>query len=296
MSQQHTIKEQPDVLLPEIFYDSLSKQYESAILSSDYYRTLYKAQKCILRRCLGNGGGEKLGLDIGCGTGFYCRELHDLDYRTRGIDICQKMVQIATQNVKAWGLNPSITIVPGRAEQIDSHSEAFDVVIAFGSVLNCIKDIPTTIKEFLRVLKPGGLAIFDIESSVGDHDNRSVRGLVLQMVETLRKEQDPCTFVWPFYFSGKPRLVKMHFIDYRTLRRIALRGGAKDVKLYGVHFFTLFLRTTLDSATLRTPQLRGVTRFAYKVCAWLDRTLMNLPILGGLMARLSSNQIIVIKN
>jgi ubiquinone/menaquinone biosynthesis C-methylase UbiE len=281
---------------PEDFYNSLSDQYEMTILASDYYQTLYESQRCILKQYLTKQKKKRYALDIGCGTGFYCRELYNLNCETVGIDASQKMVQIAKHNIRKRKLNREIKILYGHAEQIDFPSNSFDVVTAFGSVLNCIKDICVVIKEFLRVLKPGGIAILDIENSIGlDYNNNSLLHLLSQMWKAMLHEQETKSFMWPFYLSKKPTWIKMQFFDYRLIRRIAIENGAREVRIYGVHFLTSLLPGTLNSATLKKPRINGFEKALYKVLELFDKVLMRLPLLNSLVNKLGSNQIIVIK-
>ncbi|MEM3522036.1 MAG: class I SAM-dependent methyltransferase [Candidatus Bathyarchaeia archaeon] len=281
---------------PEDFYNSFSDQYEKIILAADYYKTLYEMQRYVLKQYLIKQKKKMYALDVGCGTGLYCNELYRLNCKVVGIDASKKMVQIAKHNIKKRKLNHDIIILHGYAEKIDFPSNSFDVVIAFGSIINCVKDVHVAIKEFLRVLKPGGIAIFDIENSIGlDYNNNTFLNFLSQIWKAMLREQKPKSFMWPFYLSKNPKWIKMQFFDHRLIRRIAIENGAKEVKIYGVHFLTNWLPGTLNSATLKNPRISGFERLLYKAFKFLDKVLMNIPLLKNLVNKLGSNQIIVIR-
>lgn len=98
-------------------------------------------------------------LDVGCGIGhwgqliapFLSSEMH-----MTGIDPEKIWVEKATERAKQKGLGASATYQIGTAENIPFPDNSFDMVTC-QTVLVHVKDAAISLKEMLRVLKPGGL-------------------------------------------------------------------------------------------------------------------------------------------
>lgn len=94
-------------------------------------------------------------LDVGTGTGDLAKELNRRSISVVGVDFSEKMVSAAREKLSG---RKSAEFVVGSAEKLPFAADTFDgVVSAFvirnlhhGGVLN------TSLKEFYRVLKPGG--------------------------------------------------------------------------------------------------------------------------------------------
>jgi len=89
-------------------------------------------------------------LDFGCGTGNLTLHLQSLGYPTVGADVSGRMLE------RAKSVAPHLSWIhtfPGRPLPLER--EAFDAIVA-SSVLEYVEDLPGTLKELHRVLKPGG--------------------------------------------------------------------------------------------------------------------------------------------
>ncbi len=94
-------------------------------------------------------------LEIGCGTGFFLLNLKQAGVVDEGwvTDISPGMVAVAQRNARALGFD-----VEGRvadAEALPFEDESFDLVVGH-AVLHHIPDVELTLREVLRVLRPGG--------------------------------------------------------------------------------------------------------------------------------------------
>ena len=106
------------------------------------------------------GKGERV-LDVACGTGWATLDAAlavGQTGRVVGIDIADKALEIARSKADQEGLDNI------RFEQQDGHRLkfedcAFDVVIC-ASALFYFDDIPSVLREWRRVLRPGGRAAF----------------------------------------------------------------------------------------------------------------------------------------
>lgn len=91
-------------------------------------------------------------LDSACGTGRYSLILKKLGYKVTGIDFSPEMLAVAKKQIK------DVKFIESDLNKIPFKGESFDLVLC-GLGLNQIKDIGRPIKEFARVVKPGGRII-----------------------------------------------------------------------------------------------------------------------------------------
>ena len=97
-------------------------------------------------------------LDVGSGGGVLTEEFARLGCEVTGIDISAESISIAHAHAQAEGL--SIAYQIGSAIQLPFSGSSFEVV----SCCDVLEHIPQwiqVIKEVSRVLKPGGLFLFD---------------------------------------------------------------------------------------------------------------------------------------
>lgn len=90
-------------------------------------------------------------LDIGCGYGFFLREMQSRGWNVTGIEISETGRHYA---LTQWG----IPVHSQPMEQLDLESDVFDVVTLF-YVIEHVDDPPALLAEVRRVLKPGGLVL-----------------------------------------------------------------------------------------------------------------------------------------
>jgi len=109
----------------------------------------------VLRR-RGSAGGRAL--DIGCGAGFITEELAGLGFTATGIDPSSVAIEAARAHAIEGGL--AIEYVVGVGEQLPFPDAAFDLVTCC-DVLEHVRDLDRVVAETARVLRPGGLYLFD---------------------------------------------------------------------------------------------------------------------------------------
>jgi ubiquinone/menaquinone biosynthesis C-methylase UbiE len=98
-------------------------------------------------------------LELGCGTGFFTLNLKLAGVIDEGhvTDLSPGMVEVAKRNAHNLGFE-----VEGRvadAERLPYDDDTFDIVIGH-AVLHHIPDLDQSMREILRVLKPGGRFVF----------------------------------------------------------------------------------------------------------------------------------------
>lgn len=96
-------------------------------------------------------------LDLGCGQGFFCRILSKKHAKVIGIDLSEKLIQIAKKY-----LTNNIQYFVANSENLSFLEEnSFDFVISILSIGN-IRNIEETFKEIYKILKLNGKFIFVI--------------------------------------------------------------------------------------------------------------------------------------
>ncbi|ARM30327.1 bifunctional demethylmenaquinone methyltransferase/2-methoxy-6-polyprenyl-1,4-benzoquinol methylase UbiE [Prosthecochloris sp. HL-130-GSB] len=89
-------------------------------------------------------------LDVATGTGDLAHAMSKIPgARVTGMDLSPEMLSIAEKKY------PGIKFIKGYAEQLDFPASSFDIVSAGFGARN-FEDLPQGLKEFHRVLKPGG--------------------------------------------------------------------------------------------------------------------------------------------
>ena len=112
-------------------------------------------------------------LELGCGSGFFLLNLIQAGVARRGsvTDLSPGMVKVATRNGENLGLD-----IDGRvadAEGIPYDDDTFDLVVGH-AVLHHIPDVELSLREVVRVLKPGGRFVFAGEpTTVGQRAMRA---------------------------------------------------------------------------------------------------------------------------
>ncbi len=176
-------------------------------------------------------------LELGCGTGFFLLNLKLAGVIDEGhvTDLSPGMVEVAQRNATALGFE-----VGGRvadAERIPYEDGTFDLVVGH-AVLHHIPDVEQSLREVLRVLKPGGRFVFAGEPTRwGDFIARRLSRATWWM--TTRATRLPALAGWQ-----RPReeldessraaalesIVDLHTFVPAELHRTALRAGAVDVE------------------------------------------------------------------
>ncbi|MFB0503355.1 MAG: class I SAM-dependent methyltransferase [Candidatus Bathyarchaeia archaeon] len=132
-------------------YDKIASQY-------DEYRDLFNNETELNEfMSLVRPGGHIL--DAGCGSGVVARALVDNGFQVTGIDISQKMIDIAKHRI------PEAEFIIGDMAALEFDNETFDGVVSTYAVFH----IPRTkhfslFLEFHRILKKGGALLFSVGS------------------------------------------------------------------------------------------------------------------------------------
>ena len=93
-------------------------------------------------------------LEIGCGTGLFTRELARTDNAIVAIDISETLINKAKERVSS----ANVSFIVGNAYKTEFKSGSFDFIVG-SSALHHL-EVDSALKEFHRILKPGGRMMF----------------------------------------------------------------------------------------------------------------------------------------
>src|SRR5262245_47622609 len=131
--------------------------------------TIYRARDILRRRRLVREAlsplrGERI-IDIGCGPGFYAAELLEhvgAEGAVLGVDLSEAMLAAAAQRCSG---RDNAVFRAGDATALPAEDASFDAALCV-QVLEYVADIPATLREMARVLRPRGrVVIWDVDWS-----------------------------------------------------------------------------------------------------------------------------------
>ncbi|NES76289.1 MULTISPECIES: bifunctional 2-polyprenyl-6-hydroxyphenol methylase/3-demethylubiquinol 3-O-methyltransferase UbiG [Okeania] len=139
------------------FYDLSANQWwdKNAKIYALYY--LNQPRFKFFDRYVPHWQGLKV-LDVGCGGGFSCEFMAKRGAIIYGIDSSAKCIEVAQKHSGENSLDINYKI--GIAESLPYENNTFDVVICV-DVLEHVSDYRQVVSEIYRVLKPGGIFLYD---------------------------------------------------------------------------------------------------------------------------------------
>lgn len=133
-------------------------------------------------------------LDLGCAGGFMAEALDDRGAQVSGIDPAAGAIAAASAHATATGRQIDYQV--GVGEALPFADASFDAVVCV-DVLEHVADLPRVLAEVHRILKPGGLFLFDTINR-----NALSRLAVITVAEDLlgllpKGTHDPALFIKP---------------------------------------------------------------------------------------------------
>lgn len=161
------------------FFDREAERYDALHDHEDSVGHALRTRIEVVLRLLGPGPGDVL--DGGMGPGRLLAELDQRGWSVSGVDVSSEMVSAA--RVRLPGAAERLVQAP--LESLPFESEGFDAAVATG-VLEYVDDVPRTLAEVLRVLRPGGLFVVSMPNT---HAVRTVwrHRVVYPAVRTAKK-------------------------------------------------------------------------------------------------------------
>jgi 2-polyprenyl-6-hydroxyphenyl methylase/3-demethylubiquinone-9 3-methyltransferase len=155
-------------------------------------------------------------LDVGSGGGLLAEEFAQLGCRVTGIDPSQESIEAARAHASESGLQ--IEYVSGVGEDLPFDDGSFEVVYCC-DVLEHVNDLDRVIAETSRVLRPGGLYLYDTL-------NRTVRSKLIAI--KLMQEWRATAFMEPDLHDWRM------FIKPSELHGLLGRRGLENRDLVGI--------------------------------------------------------------
>lgn len=133
-------------------------------------------------------------LDLGCAGGFTAEALDDRGAQVTGLDPAEKAIAAARAHAEAHGRNIRYDV--GVGEELPYCDAQFDAVVCV-DVLEHVADLSKVVDEVTRVLRPGGMFLFDTINRT-----RMARLAVVTMAEDVLRllpkgTHDPALFIRP---------------------------------------------------------------------------------------------------
>ena len=233
-------------------------------------------------------------LELGCGTGFFLLNLMQSGVARYGsvTDLSPGMVKVAVRNGRELGL-----AVDGRvadAERIPYPDDSFDLVVGH-AVLHHIPDVELSLREVLRVLKPGGRFVFAGEpSTVGDGYARALSTLTWRIATNVSKLPGLSAWRRPqaeldesSRAAALEAIVDLHTFEPEDLERMATSAGAAKVVTAGEEFTAAMLGWPVRTFEAAVPPGRlgwNWAMFAFHgwtTLSWVDANIFRRMVPKG---------------
>ena len=138
-------------------WDAAADAWEAFIESgADYYRHAVHGP-ALLAACLPVEGRDVL--DVGCGQGFFSRQLADRGARVVGIDLSEKQIAYARRHEALEPGGIVYHVMPAAEAAEGLGGQRFDLVAACMS-LHDMSDPPAVLRSVSRLLPTGGRLVF----------------------------------------------------------------------------------------------------------------------------------------
>ncbi|HLF26420.1 MAG TPA: methyltransferase domain-containing protein [Anaerolineae bacterium] len=248
------------------YYDRVSQIYDRKHnISRDDFSVFVRQ---IARLCEAPIQGMKV-LDCGCGTGRGAIKFALLGNAVVAVDISENMGRACRHNALAEGL----ALQPGVCDcaKLPFSAESFDVVTT-SAALHHMRDLEASIREFWRVLRPGGRCLFIAEPKQALIRPAWMRRIKERLSARYDREAvglpaspvDPDMYI--FALDGfQEALGQLGFSNIRTDCFFTLTSVYRDLIFYRLH-----------DLSLRNALYRFCSRIDYGALAWLPSTCKSL--------------------
>ena len=146
----------------------------------------------------GNEEGDRLVVDLGCGTGKVTEMLADLDYQMIGVDLSVDMLGIAQNRKRELGHDTLYICQDMRNLELGNQAGTF---ISVGDSINYLLTTEDLVRMFTGVreyLLDNGIFVFDFKTL---HLYRDVIG-----DRTIAEDREDCAFIWDNWFDEEKHI------------------------------------------------------------------------------------------
>ena len=181
--------------------------------------------------------------DIGCGAGTQCRLWAELGHRVVGLDVNEPLIQLGRE--RACADNLAIDLRVGSATDLPLASASMDVCLV-PELLEHVADWESCVKEFARILRPGGLLYLTTTNKLCPVQNEFnlpmygwYPGFIKRRYETLAATTRPeianhakyPAVNWFSYFGLRKYLDRLDFDAMDRFDLLAMRDNGPAVKV-----------------------------------------------------------------
>lgn len=245
------------ILKDKKFYDLLSPDFDLMVS----WEKRLKNEAPFFKKLFEENKVRKI-LDLACGTGHHSIFFAKSGYGVTGVDLSEKMLQIARKNAK--GVSGVKFVKGGFLDFHPKLKDKFDAVICLGNSLPHLlsqKDLKKTLLNIYNLLNPGGIFIlqnrnydkilkkkirFMVPNIVETQDGRVVFFRLLDFLKdkvvfnlvTFRQKEGKWSFQTKSTFL-RPILRK-------EIENLLIGQGFKERKFFGDYKFSLFEKFTSE--------------------------------------------------
>ncbi len=232
-------------------------------------------------------------LELGCGTGFFLLNLMQAGIVKKGsvTDLSPGMVKVALRNGEGLGLD-----VDGRvadAETIPYDDDTFDLVVGH-AVLHHIPDVEQSLREVLRVLKPGGRFVFAGEpTTIGDFYARWLGRITWELTTNVTRlpflrgwRRPQAELDESSRAAALEAVVDLHTFDPDEMEALAGRAGAVGARVTTEELSAAFLGWPVRTFEATVPEGKlgwGWAGFAYG--GWQKLSIVDEKVLSRIVPR-----------
>jgi ubiquinone/menaquinone biosynthesis C-methylase UbiE len=201
----------------EALFDSLALEY----VRTREQQVSFLMQKRLVLEMLAGVRGRIL--EVGCGPAVMSPELAAMGFEVHGIDVSGEMIRRARQRMIGHPLESRCRFAVGDFERLDYPDGFFDAVLAMG-VLEYLPEYAAALRGTVRVLKPGGVAVFTVPNGASSYH---VGRLAYQALGSVAR-----------YVRGRPRAVPSVLRRWLpgSLDRALARAGLRKIDSAACNF------------------------------------------------------------
>jgi ubiquinone/menaquinone biosynthesis C-methylase UbiE len=140
-----------------IHFDNIAHSYDEQLARHIREFLLIKKTRLTVKTLKKYGISKGRGIDLGCGTGWYLKNISEYGYEMTGIDSSELLVGEAKKNNR----NNRVLIKEGNILELEFSDNSFDFAYCINSLhhLRNYGEIDKAFSESHRILKKGGLFI-----------------------------------------------------------------------------------------------------------------------------------------
>lgn len=151
----------------EKYHDRVAGIYDTIYDGNPYWETVAELTWRHIQRVIPSDQTIRC-LDVGCGTGKWGLKLMKSGYNTDFLDISRKMLDQVDQKLAKMSLNYKPQVIHASVDDLSMIAdETYDFLIGQGDPLCCAQRPERTMKDFCRILKPGGLMMMSVDHRLG---------------------------------------------------------------------------------------------------------------------------------